>query len=94
MLFRSIGHHKLRPKIVVGFAAETQNIAAYGQDKLARKNADVIVANDVSAETGTFGGDENTVTIVSRQGNNAWPALTKTEVAERLAALIAERLNQ
>ena len=92
-ILKTIGHHKLRPKIVVGFAAETQNIAAYGQDKLVRKNADIIVANDVSAATGTFGGDENTVIIISKNGQANWPKLSKQQVAERLAALIAGRLG-
>jgi phosphopantothenoylcysteine decarboxylase / phosphopantothenate---cysteine ligase len=92
-ILRTIGHHKNRPKIVVGFAAETQNVAEYGAAKLAKKGADMIVANDVSPETGTFGGDKNTVTILSHSGATAWPTLTKQEVAERLAALIAIRLS-
>jgi phosphopantothenoylcysteine decarboxylase / phosphopantothenate---cysteine ligase len=91
-ILKTVGHHKLRPKVVVGFAAETQNIAEYGAAKLAKKGADLIVANDVSLETGTFGGDQNTVTILSHESNTQWPMLTKQEVAERLAALIAERL--
>lgn len=92
-ILKTIGHHKMRPKIVVGFAAETQNIAAYGAAKLTRKGADLIVANDVSLETGTFGGDSNTVTILSHSGATAWEKLTKQEVAERLADLIAKKLG-
>jgi phosphopantothenoylcysteine decarboxylase / phosphopantothenate---cysteine ligase len=92
-ILKTVGHHAKRPKIVVGFAAETQNIADYAAAKLTKKGADFIVANDVSTQTGTFGGDENTVTIVSHSGVTAWPKLTKIEVAERLAALIAERLG-
>ena len=91
-ILRTVGHHKLRPKIVVGFAAETQNVAEYSAAKLAKKGADFIVANDVSSQTGTFGGDHNTVTILSHTGNIQWPTLTKQEVAERLSALIAEQL--
>jgi phosphopantothenoylcysteine decarboxylase / phosphopantothenate---cysteine ligase len=92
-ILKTVGHHKLRPKIVVGFAAETQNVEHYGQAKLAKKGADLIVANDVSPETGTFGGDQNTVTILSHDAITPWPQLTKQQVAERLAALIAERLS-
>jgi phosphopantothenoylcysteine decarboxylase / phosphopantothenate---cysteine ligase len=92
-ILKTVGHHKLRPKVVVGFAAETQNIAEYGKAKLAKKGADIIVANDVSQDTGTFGGDENTVTILSQNGATPWPKLTKQEVADRLAILIAERLT-
>jgi phosphopantothenoylcysteine decarboxylase/phosphopantothenate--cysteine ligase len=91
-ILKTVGHHALRPKLVVGFAAETQDVARYGADKLARKNADMIVANDVSPETGTFGGDENAVTLITREGAEAWPRMGKEAVAERLAALIAERL--
>ena len=92
-ILKTVGHHKMRPTIVVGFAAETQNIAEYGAAKLAKKGADIIVANDVSPETGTFGGEENTVTILSHETIMAWPQLTKQKVAERLAALIAERFS-
>jgi phosphopantothenoylcysteine decarboxylase / phosphopantothenate---cysteine ligase len=92
-ILKTVGHHTKRPKIVVGFAAETQNIAEYGAAKLAKKGADLIVANDVSPQTGTFGGDENTVTILSQTGATAWPKRTKQEVAEALAALIAERFG-
>ncbi len=91
-ILKTVGHHQLRPKIVVGFAAETQNIAEYGAAKRVKKGADLIVANDVSTATGTFGGDDNTVTLLSQSGATAWPKLTKQEVAERLARLIAERL--
>ena len=93
-ILKTVGHHTLRPKIVVGFAAETQNVAEYGAAKLAKKGADIIVANDVSPDTGTFGGDQNTVSILSKNSIDAWPALTKNEVAERLAALIAERFTR
>ncbi len=92
-ILKTVGHHKLRPKIVVGFAAETQNVVEYGAAKLAKKGADFIVANDVSAGSAIFGGDENTVTILTQSGAMAWPKLTKSEVASRLAALIAEQLN-
>ncbi|MGY4752391.1 bifunctional phosphopantothenoylcysteine decarboxylase/phosphopantothenate--cysteine ligase CoaBC [Pannonibacter sp. Q-1] len=82
-----------RPKLVVGFAAETQNLIANAQGKLQRKAADWIVANDVSPATGVMGGDANTVRIVTHDGIEDWPTLGKTEVARRLVARIAAALE-
>jgi phosphopantothenoylcysteine decarboxylase/phosphopantothenate--cysteine ligase len=81
-----------RPRLVVGFAAETDDLMANAQEKRRRKNADWIVANDVSPETGIMGGMENAVHIVSASGIETWPRLAKDEVAERLARRIAEAL--
>jgi len=81
-----------RPRLVVGFAAETGDIAAQARAKLAKKGCDWIVANDVSAGTGTFGGDENTVHLVLADGIEDWPRMTKQAVAERLARRIADHL--
>jgi len=78
-----------RPKLVVGFAAETNDVEAYAQAKLERKGCDWIVANDVSVE-GTMGGDQNAVAIVSKGGIERWDRMAKGEVARRLAARIAE----
>ncbi len=91
-ILKTVGHHEKRPTLVVGFAAETQDIEKNGRAKLERKGADYIVANDVSAQTGIMGGDRNSVKIISADGVEAWPDLDKTEVAKRLAALIAEKL--
>ncbi|QCI96512.1 bifunctional phosphopantothenoylcysteine decarboxylase/phosphopantothenate--cysteine ligase CoaBC [Agrobacterium larrymoorei] len=91
-ILKTVGHHENRPKLVVGFAAETQNIEENGRAKLERKGADFIIANDVSAETGIMGGANNQVRVISKSGIDAWPKMTKAEVAERLAALIAETL--
>ncbi len=91
-ILKTVGHHAQRPKIVVGFAAETQDVEVNGRAKLERKGADIIVANDVSAATGIMGGDRNSVKIISKTGIDAWPDLDKAEVARRLAALIAEKL--
>lgn len=91
-ILKTVGHHEKRPKLVVGFAAETQDVEKNGRAKLERKGADYIVANDVSAETGIMGGDRNSVKIISNEGIEAWPDMDKVEVAKRLAALIAERL--
>ena len=81
-----------RPRLVVGFAAETDDLMANAQAKLRRKNADWIVANDVSPETGIMGGAENAVHIVSAGGIETWPRLAKDDVARRLARRIAEAL--
>ena len=78
-----------RPALVVGFAAETEDVVAYAQAKLTKKGCDWIVANDVSPATGTFGGDANTVHLVSGAEVEDWPAMSKTEVGRRLAARIA-----
>ena len=79
-------------RLVVGFAAETDDLMANAQAKLRRKNADWIVANDVSPETGIMGGAENAVHIVSASGIETWPRLSKDDVAGRLARRIAEAL--
>jgi phosphopantothenoylcysteine decarboxylase/phosphopantothenate--cysteine ligase len=83
-----------RPRLVVGFAAETENLIANAQSKLARKGCDWIVANDVSPEGGVFGGDRNTVHIVTREGIESWPAMDKNDVATALVARIADALTE
>ncbi len=93
-ILKTVGHHEKRPKLVVGFAAETQDVVANGRSKLERKRADMIVANDVSPETGIMGGSHNKVKIISADGVDEWPDLGKDEVAERLAALIAKRFSE
>jgi phosphopantothenoylcysteine decarboxylase/phosphopantothenate--cysteine ligase len=81
-----------RPKIVVGFAAETDDVLAHARKKLDAKGCDMIVANDVSPSTGIMGGDENTIHIVTRGGIDSWPTLDKDEVARRLIARLAKEL--
>lgn len=93
-ILATVGHSQLRPRLVVGFAAETDDLLANARAKLDRKGADAIVANDVSAATGVMGGMANTVHIVTRDGVEDWPKLDKTEVARRLAAWIAARLTE
>jgi phosphopantothenoylcysteine decarboxylase/phosphopantothenate--cysteine ligase len=80
-----------RPRLVVGFAAETSDLEANARAKLARKGCDWVVANDVSTD-GIMGGDENEVLLVYPQGTDHWPRASKAEVARRLAARIAEDL--
>ena len=82
-----------RPPLVVGFAAETDDVVAHATAKRARKGCDWIVANDVSPATGIMGGTENAAILVTAQGAETWPRLTKVETARRLAARIAERLG-
>lgn len=91
-ILKTVGHHAQRPRFVVGFAAETQNVEANGRRKLEAKGADIILANDVSPATGIMGGDRNRVKLISTDGIAEWPDMTKEEVAERLASLIAEKL--
>ncbi|GAA0308370.1 bifunctional phosphopantothenoylcysteine decarboxylase/phosphopantothenate--cysteine ligase CoaBC [Rhodovulum strictum] len=81
-----------RPRLVVGFAAETHDVEAHARAKRARKGCDWIVANDVSPGTGIMGGTENEVTLITEDGAETWPRLTKDEVAQRLAQRIAEAL--
>jgi phosphopantothenoylcysteine decarboxylase / phosphopantothenate---cysteine ligase len=82
-----------RPKLVVGFAAETENLIANAREKLKRKGCDWILANDVSPATGTFGGDRNTVHLVRADAVEDWPSISKTEVAARLAQHIAQHFQ-
>jgi phosphopantothenoylcysteine decarboxylase/phosphopantothenate--cysteine ligase len=81
-----------RPRLVVGFAAETDDVLDHAKAKLARKGCDWIVANDVRPETGIMGGELNQVHLVTAAGVEAWPRLPKPEVASRLAERIAEAL--
>ncbi len=82
-----------RPRLVVGFAAETNDVIDNATAKRARKGCDWIVANDVSPATGIMGGAENAVTLISDAGAEEWPRMAKTQVATRLAARIVEALN-
>jgi phosphopantothenoylcysteine decarboxylase/phosphopantothenate--cysteine ligase len=81
-----------RPRLVVGFAAETQTVIEHARAKLAKKGCDWICANDVSPDTGTFGGDANTVHLVTRTGVEDWPTQSKRAVARQLATHIAQHL--
>ena len=91
-ILATLSKGKARPKLVVGFAAETHDVDANASAKLAKKGCDWIVANDVSVE-GIMGGDANTVAIVTRGGIERWEPAPKAAVARRLAQRIAEELN-
>jgi phosphopantothenoylcysteine decarboxylase/phosphopantothenate--cysteine ligase len=82
-----------RPGLVVGFAAETEKVVEYAVEKRQRKGCDWILANDVSPETGTFGGASNVIHFVHEDGVEDWPRMTKQEVAERLAQRIAAHMG-
>jgi len=82
-----------RPELVVGFAAETDDVIAHATAKRLRKGCDWIVANDVSPETGIMGGSENAVTVISDAGAESWPRMGKEAVAHKLAERIAAALQ-
>jgi phosphopantothenoylcysteine decarboxylase/phosphopantothenate--cysteine ligase len=90
-ILATLAAHAARPGLVVGFAAETDNVVQNAIAKRARKGADWIVANDVSGDV--MGGERNRVHLVSEAGVEDWPEMTKTEVGTRLAARIAEKLR-
>ncbi len=81
-----------RPALVVGFAAETNDVIANATAKRDRKGCDWIVANDVSPQTGIMGGAENAVTVISETGSDSWPRMGKDAVARRLAQKIADAI--
>jgi phosphopantothenoylcysteine decarboxylase/phosphopantothenate--cysteine ligase len=81
-----------RPRLVVGFAAETDDVIAHATAKRDRKGCDWIVANDVRPETGIMGGTENAITLITDEGAETWPRMTKTDVARHLALRIAGAL--
>ena len=82
-----------RPGLVVGFAAETDDVLANATSKRQRKGCDWIVANDVSPATGIMGGSENAVTVIDADGAESWPRMTKEQVARKLAERIARALG-
>lgn len=85
---------KGRPPLVVGFAAETNDVIENATAKRLRKGCDWIVANDVSPETGIMGGSENAVTLISDAGAEDWPRMSKSAVATQLAARIADAITK
>ena len=78
---------------MVGFAAETEQVIQHAEEKLKKKGCDWILANDVSTGTATFGGDANTIHLISANGVEDWPTLSKQDVAQRLARRIADHLR-
>ncbi|MGD9657415.1 MAG: bifunctional phosphopantothenoylcysteine decarboxylase/phosphopantothenate--cysteine ligase CoaBC [Methylocystis sp.] len=92
-ILASVSSGSRRPRLVVGFAAETGDLIRHAQEKLARKGCDLIVANDVSEGSGVFGGATNEAHLVSRAGVEDWPRLRKEDVAERLVAQLAQMIG-
>jgi phosphopantothenoylcysteine decarboxylase/phosphopantothenate--cysteine ligase len=92
-ILATLATHEVRPQLVIGFAAETENVIAHAVAKRLRKACDWIVANDVSPQTGVMGGDKNTVHLITADGTESWPELAKSEVGRRLAARIALKLK-
>ena len=92
-ILATISQGARRPSLVVGFAAETEDVIANAKVKLAKKRCDWIVANDVSAASGVMGGDRNAVHLVLAGATESWPELDKQEVGRRLVARIAETLK-
>lgn len=91
-ILKAVGTRKTdRPDLVIGFAAETENLVTNARAKLKKKGADWIVANDVSAENDVFGGDQNSVVLISASEEQVWPKSTKQSVAQRLTEQVAER---
>jgi phosphopantothenoylcysteine decarboxylase/phosphopantothenate--cysteine ligase len=94
-ILATIGHHKtLRPRLLIGFAAETDDLLKNARKKLDRKGADLILANDVSPETGIMGGEENAIRVVSHAGVEEWPRLAKSEVAGKIVERVAAELGK
>jgi len=90
----TVAHRKMqRPQLVIGFAAETENVAANAKAKLDKKGCDWILANDVSPSTGIMGGDRNTIQLVTAKGIEAWPPQSKEDVATMLIARVAAELE-
>jgi phosphopantothenoylcysteine decarboxylase/phosphopantothenate--cysteine ligase len=92
-ILATVAKGALRPRLVVGFAAETEHVVDHATAKRARKGCDWIVANDVSPETGIMGGTENAVVLISEAGSETWPRMGKDQVAQKLAQRIAEALQ-
>jgi phosphopantothenoylcysteine decarboxylase/phosphopantothenate--cysteine ligase len=92
-ILATVAHRKTkRPRLVIGFAAETEKVIANAQAKLARKGCDWIVANDVSAATGIMGGDRNRVHLIASGGVESWPPQSKDAVAAALVGRIADAM--
>ena len=93
-ILRTVGHGEYRPGLLIGFAAETQNVVAQAQQKLRAKGCDWILANDVSPESGVMGGEKNTIHLVREDAVEDWPEMTKDAVATRLAGRIGDYFRQ
>ena len=92
-ILAGLAQHPLRPRLLIGFAAETENTVENAREKLARKGCDWIVANEVSPQSGVLGGARNKVHLITREHVEAWPEMSKTDVAARLTAHIVSHFK-
>jgi phosphopantothenoylcysteine decarboxylase/phosphopantothenate--cysteine ligase len=93
-ILSTIAHRKAgRPRLVIGFAAETDDLITNAEAKLAKKGCDWILANDVSPETGIMGGDTNTIHLISSDGIEDWPPQSNDDVARMLVRRVAKELD-
>ncbi|WP_128290358.1 bifunctional phosphopantothenoylcysteine decarboxylase/phosphopantothenate--cysteine ligase CoaBC [Afifella aestuarii] len=92
-ILATLSRHERRPRLVVGFAAETNDVVAHARGKLQRKGCDFILANDVSPATGIMGGTENAVQLIGPASHEEWPRMSKEAVAERLVARLGAELS-
>jgi len=93
-ILAGLARHKDRPRLLIGFAAETENLLPNAGRKLKEKGADWILANDVSPETGIMGGERNRVHLISTGGVESWPEMSKADVAKRLVERIVDTFEQ
>lgn len=93
-ILATLSGHKMRPQLVIGFAAETEMVTEHARTKRIRKGCDWIVANDVSSATGIMGGDENAVHLIRGEGVEDWPRMSKRDVGEDLARHIADYFGE
>ncbi len=91
-ILKTISNHKDRPQIVIGFAAETENLLDNAKTKLAQKGCDIIVANDVGSSEKVFGADENHVYLISHDNTQEWPRASKQEIARKLVDIIGKQI--
>lgn len=92
-ILKELGHHEKRPRLLVGFAAETEKLAEHAKAKLERKGCDWILANDVSPSGGVMGGDSNTIRLFSKDSSETWPTMDKQSVARQLVNRIIEHFE-
>ncbi|MDQ0325306.1 phosphopantothenoylcysteine decarboxylase/phosphopantothenate--cysteine ligase [Rhodopseudomonas julia] len=92
-ILATLSRHQKRPRLVVGFAAETHDVVAHARAKLQRKGCDFILANDVSPGSGIMGGTENAVQLIGPASHEEWPRMSKEAVAERLVAQLGSELS-
>jgi phosphopantothenoylcysteine decarboxylase/phosphopantothenate--cysteine ligase len=90
----ALSHHASRPQLVIGFAAETEDLQSNATEKRARKGCDWILANDVGVNSPVMGGDKNTIHLVTAEGSETWPEMDKRDVAERLVGRIAAHFGK